>query len=111
MRETTKEYLKELEAKDMPLDEITYLINELDVRAEMLSVHYSAEELATELQTHDNYLDLFDEDDIMSSVSIEEVITFENSNTMAERLSLCAPEVATALLDELLYWRETAGRI
>lgn len=41
---------------------------------------------------------------------ISDMIIFENANYVAEYLSQDNPEVATALLEELLYWREK-GRI
>ena len=42
--------------------------------------------------------------------SVAELITFENSNEIAYHLANTDPVTATALLEELLVWRET-GRI
>lgn len=111
MRDKTKDFFEILETFEMPEEEICYLIDEAGVKSEVLQKHYTPQELADELQDHDNYLKLFDEDDIAAHVDVKSLITSGNVNLVIRDLVLSDPSIATQVLDELLYWRNTAERI
>jgi hypothetical protein len=51
------------------------------------------------------------EEMIAAGMDPKELISVGNAHLFARDIALSYPETATALLDELLYWREKAGRI
>lgn len=55
-------------------------------------------------------LDIHSDDIELSLVETVNAISFENSNEVAYMLAFTKTETATALLNELIYWREV-GRI
>ena len=111
MKNETKDFFEILETFEMPEEEICYLIDEANVKSEVLSSHYTPEELAEEIQKTSNYLHFFDDNDIASAIDVKDMITSENVNLIVRDLVLSDPGLATQVLEELLYWRKTAERI